>query len=174
MLMKPITSRTVVFCFVILCLSAGTLVAQMVPDSSIAPWGPFQLIPHPSVANPVLTKAHVTDVTATFVADPFLFHEGDMWYIFFEVLDASTNKGKIGLATSTDGLSWAYDRIVLSESFHLSYPFIFKYNSNYYMVPESGAARQIRQRQRDGGALLRIRQAAAGDAGPPQDGDPGG
>jgi hypothetical protein len=117
--------------------------AQLLPDSSVAPWGPFNLSPHPSVVNPILTASHVTDVSASFVADPFLFFENGMWYMFFEVLTGS-GLGQIGMATSTDGLSWTYDRIVLSESFHLSYPFVFKYNGTYYMIPETNGVQQAR------------------------------
>jgi hypothetical protein len=40
--------------------------------------------------------------------------------MFFEVMDAVIKKGRIGLAVSDDGKSWAYDSIVLAEPFHLS------------------------------------------------------
>ena len=34
-----------------------------------------------SIKNPVLTREHVTDVRALFVADPFMIQVGDMWHM---------------------------------------------------------------------------------------------
>lgn len=96
------------------------------------------------VKNPVLTRDDVSDVLATFVADPFMLHARDMWFMFFEVMNWRANKGEIGLATSADGLTWRYERIVLAEAFHLSYPYIFEWMNEYYMIPESYQAGGIR------------------------------
>ena len=85
---------------------------------------------------PVLTRDQVTDVPAAFVADPFMWCHQGRWYMFFEVLNRVGWKGEIGLATSEDGLSWSYERIVLAESFHLSYPHVFEWAGDFYMVPE--------------------------------------
>ena len=111
---------------------------------ALPPGGPFNLSPHPSVTNPVLTASHVTDVSARYVADPFLFYENGTWYLFFEVVKQSNSRGEIGLAISPDGLSWTYDRIVLREGFHLSYPLVFKYGNDYYMMPETSAVQEAR------------------------------
>ena len=59
------------------------------------------------------------------------------WHMFFEVMNAETQKGQIGLATSEDGFAWRYERIVLGEPFHLSYPYVFSVNGEYYMIPET-------------------------------------
>jgi len=93
---------------------------------------PFNLQPAP----PVLTKAEVTDIPAAFVADPFMLHRDQTWYMFFEVMHSETKLGEIGLATSNDALTWTYDRIVLKEPFHLSYPYVFEWQNEYYMIPE--------------------------------------
>ncbi|MBI4687069.1 MAG: discoidin domain-containing protein [Nitrospirae bacterium] len=112
-------------------------------------WGsvtvpPINLQPAASITNPVLTASDVTDVYAQFVADPFLFNENNQWYMFFEVLNTTTNQGDIGVATSADGYHWQYRQIVLNESFHLSYPLVFKYNGKYYMIPETNVVNSIR------------------------------
>lgn len=104
---------------------------------------PFDLVSIGKL-NPVLTAKDVTDVRARFVADPFMIAEGSMWYMFFEVLNADTKQGVIGLAVSSDGLKWKYERIVIEESFHLSYPYVFKWKDVYYMVPESRRAHSVR------------------------------
>jgi len=91
-------------------------------------------------ASPVLTKHSVTDVPAAFVADPFMLRHDGAWHMFFEVMNAETNRGEIGLATSNDALSWTYRQLVLCEPFHLSYPFVFEFQNAYFMVPETLAA----------------------------------
>jgi hypothetical protein len=105
---------------------------------------PFDLVARTGASNPVLTARDVRDVTAAFVADPFMVREGSTWYMFFEVLDARTYEGKIGLAVSQDGLRWAYERVVLSEPYHLSYPYVFKWQNQYYMVPDCRGVDSIR------------------------------
>ena len=106
---------------------------------------PLELGDAAGVANPVLTAADVRDVSAEFVADPFLFRRDSRWYMFFEVaVGRRGTHGSIGLATSEDGRVWDYERIVLREAFHLSYPFVFETGGEIYMVPESSAAGAIR------------------------------
>jgi len=90
-----------------------------------------------AIHNPVLTAQDVSDVEAVFVADPFMIREGDSWYMFFEVFHKDSSQGDIGLATSTDGRRWTYRQIVLDESFHLSYPYVFNWNGDFYIIPET-------------------------------------
>ncbi|MGQ9895388.1 MAG: glucosamine inositolphosphorylceramide transferase family protein, partial [Roseiflexus sp.] len=105
---------------------------------------PLNLAPMPGVRNPVLTAAHVRDVPALFVADPFLVRTEDRWLLFFEVLHATLRRGQIGLATSRNGRDWEYCQIVLREPFHLSYPLVFAWNGDFYMTPETAECRQVR------------------------------
>lgn len=105
---------------------------------------PFSIAPPPGQETPVLTAAQVTDIPAEFLADPFLVREGGAYYLFFEVMNNRTHQGDIGLAASPDGWRWHYQRIVLDEPFHLSYPCVFKYEGQYYMVPESLEANSVR------------------------------
>jgi hypothetical protein len=53
-------------------------------------------------------------------------------------------RGEVGLATSRDGRQWTYQGIVLSEPFHLSYPQVFEWQGEVYMVPESYQAEAVR------------------------------
>ncbi len=92
--------------------------------------------------NPVLTAADIKDMPARFVADPFLIQEQGKFYLFFEVL--GVDRGVVGLATGTDGRHWRYEHIVLEEPFHLSYPNVFKWKDDYYLVPESVAVNSVR------------------------------
>lgn len=100
--------------------------------------------PPEGLTNPVMTARRVTDAPARFVADPFMLRDGSTWYMFFEVYRADSRQGDIGLATSPDGLEWTYRRIVLHEPFHLSYPYVFAWQSEYYMIPETHNRREVR------------------------------
>ncbi len=104
----------------------------------------WDLAPASGAANPVLTAAAVTDVPAAFVADPFMIRNECGWWMFFEILNRRTRRGEIGLAASPDGLSWEYQRVVLKEPFHLSYPFVFAWEGYHYMIPETAATRTVR------------------------------
>jgi hypothetical protein len=97
----------------------------------------------PTYRNPVLSYRDVSDVDASFVADPFMIREQGTWYMFFEVKNRTTGQGEIGLAESEDGLRWRYRQIVLREPFHLSYPDVFKWEGEYYMIPETLALNGI-------------------------------
>jgi hypothetical protein len=105
---------------------------------------PLRLRPAEGVVNPVLTCDDITDVKARFVADPFMLCVDGTWHMFFEVMPATGRVGAIGHATSPDGLTWSYNRIVLGETFHLSYPCVFEANGEYYLIPESHQAGAIR------------------------------
>jgi hypothetical protein len=97
---------------------------------------PFELRPWEDVTNPVLTAENVTDVPAGFVADPFMVAVEGVWHMFFEVTNRLSGNGEIALATSPDGKRWRYERVVLREPFHLSYPYVFAWDNGYYMAPE--------------------------------------
>ncbi|KAK3011882.1 hypothetical protein RJ639_012908 [Escallonia herrerae] len=99
------------------------------------------------VANPVLTCASASDAgfPSNFVADPFLYAQGDILYLFFETKNSMTMQGDIGVARSTDkGASWQQLGIALDEDWHLSYPYVFDYNGNIFMMPESSAKGELR------------------------------
>ena len=93
---------------------------------------------------PTLRARDITDTAARMVADPFAVQENGQWYLFFEIDSVTTRQGEIGLATSSDTTNWVYRQIVLDEPFHLSYPYVFKWNGIYYMIPESHKAGAIR------------------------------
>jgi len=105
---------------------------------------PFDFMPAENVDNPVLTRASVSDVQAAFVADPFMIKANNAWYMFFEVLNQEHRKGEIALATSKDGMEWTYQQIVLVEPFHLSYPYVFEWLNDYYMIPETHQLGSVR------------------------------
>ena len=105
---------------------------------------PLNLSCPSEITMPVLSCEDVADIPAKFVADPFMVYENDVWYMFFEVLNRNLNRGEIGLASSTDATSWKYQQIVLREPFHLAYPYVFKWNNEYFMIPDSSKNYSVR------------------------------
>lgn len=105
---------------------------------------PLSLAATASPGNPVLTARDVVDRDAAFVADPFMIKVGGTWFMFFEVMPRTSPKGVIGLASSRDGSTWTYERIVLEEPFHLSYPHVFTWQDEVFMVPETHEAETVR------------------------------
>jgi hypothetical protein len=94
--------------------------------------------------NPLFRAEDVKDVNAKFVADPFLIRENNIWNLFFEVYDNDTKQGDLAVATSTNTWTWKYQNVIIDEPFHLSYPYVFKADDGYYLIPESFEANSIR------------------------------
>ena len=106
---------------------------------------PFKLFPKKEIKNPILTGRNVNDVDARFVADPFMIIEEDYYHMFFEVgLRNKSPIGDIGYAKSNDGQDWEYVGIILDEKFHLSYPNVFKWGGEFFMVPETGGEYEVK------------------------------
>lgn len=106
---------------------------------------PFKLSEPRNVRNPVLVPADVTDFNVNIVAHPFMIIEGSRYYLFFTAKnDQAGEVSGIGLAESNDGFHWKYSRIVLKEPFVLSYPYVFKYHNDFYMIPEAHAEKFVR------------------------------
>ncbi len=97
---------------------------------------PFELHTPDGFLNPVMSAEDVTDIKARFVADPFMVRGKDGCYLFFEVLNEQRDLGEIGYAFSRNGRQWEYRKIVLRERFHLSYPYVFFWDEQFYMIPE--------------------------------------
>lgn len=78
-----------------------------------------------------------------FLADPFVIKKNGDHFCFVEDFDYRTNKGSISAYKIT---SSSYDSIgvVLEEDFHLSFPFIFEYENELFMCPETHNKGEIR------------------------------
>jgi hypothetical protein len=78
-----------------------------------------------------------------FWADPFPVYREGKYYIFFEELLFKTGKGHISVTELQKDGSWSTPTIILDQAQHLSYPFIFKWQGSYYLIPETHARRTI-------------------------------
>lgn len=96
---------------------------------------PFHLKPAAGIANPVLTGKNCGD--ALYVADPFILEKDGGYFMFFEAMSRENHEGDIAYATSPDLKNWQYEKIILDEDFHLSFPNVFAWQGEYYLVPES-------------------------------------
>lgn len=85
----------------------------------------------------------ITNPKSRFFADPFVVNFSDKTVVFVEDYYYNTKKGVITAIEITDN---AYKVLgtVVEEDFHLSYPFVFKYENQLYMIPESYHANAVR------------------------------
>lgn len=70
-------------------------------------------------------------------ADPFVVTEAGKNFVFFEEYHWRQGKGRICAGALTQNGWEAAPVVVMEADAHLSYPFIFKWRNEYYMVPES-------------------------------------
>jgi hypothetical protein len=77
-----------------------------------------------------------------FYADPFLLSHEGREFLFFEDYPYRTGKGVISCVELADGKP-SSPRVVLERPYHLSYPFLFCWGDDVFMLPETGANRTV-------------------------------
>jgi hypothetical protein len=96
--------------------------------------------------NPEVDQAQYTVLLApkgVYWADPFPFEQASKKVVFVEEFVHRLNKGRI-CALEIDNQGRIVNRsIVLELATHLSYPFVFEYKNELFMLPESGASGAI-------------------------------
>ena len=78
-----------------------------------------------------------------YFADPFVIKKNGEHYCFVEDFNHVKNKGSISaFKISSNG----YEELgeVLKEDFHISFPFLFEYQNQIFMCPETSAINEIR------------------------------
>ena len=75
-------------------------------------------------------------------ADPMLVDTDDKTYLFYEAVLG--NKGHIEVAEVLDDCTLGDPVVILQDDCHYSYPFVFRYNDEWYMIPESSAVTEVR------------------------------
>ena len=76
-----------------------------------------------------------------YIADPFFLRVEDTVYLFVEL--KGEDNANIALLTSENGKEFEYRGVVLDEDFHLSYPQVFIYKNEYYMLPETKGSNNV-------------------------------
>lgn len=77
-----------------------------------------------------------------FWADPFAIHRGDKDYIFVEELRFKSGKGDIAVLEHRNG-KLLDAKTIISEPYHMSYPYVFEHEGDLFMVPETRQNRTI-------------------------------
>lgn len=76
-------------------------------------------------------------------ADPFPIEVGNLYYVFHEELLRSTGRGTIVLTILDDQGPVAPPVPVLDQDCHLAYPFVFRWDGDLFMVPETASRHQV-------------------------------
>ena len=90
-----------------------------------------------------LNQYHIIESKSGYLADPFLYKKNNINYLFVEEFDFKKKKGLIS-CFKIDSNRYYYIGKVLEENFHLSFPYIFSYDGEIYMCPETSAKKEIR------------------------------
>jgi len=80
--------------------------------------------------------------TNEFWADPFIMEHNNDKYIFFENFSYTTNVGKISCG-KIQGDELIDIKDALDLDYHLSFPFVFKFDGDIFMIPETSARKRL-------------------------------
>ena len=72
-----------------------------------------------------------------FWADPFVVAKNDNYYIFVEEFIYKTNKAHISVLKLDNNGNLLSSEKIIERPYHMSYPFIFRIDTTYYMIPET-------------------------------------
>jgi len=78
-----------------------------------------------------------------YLADPFIVKKNENHYCFVEDYNIKNQKGCISVYEINNNICKEIG-VALKENFHLSYPFLFNYENELYMCPETHEAQDIR------------------------------
>lgn len=76
-------------------------------------------------------------------ADPFFYSDSKCLYLFYEQMIRGS-KGVLFMVSTFDLQHWSKPKEVLTEKFHLSFPFVFEEYGKHFMIPETGNDNSIR------------------------------
>lgn len=72
-----------------------------------------------------------------FWADPFLVCDGDRRWLFVEEFPIRSERAHLAVMELRDDDSLGPSTPILARPYHLSYPFVFQWQGDWYMVPET-------------------------------------
>jgi len=79
-----------------------------------------------------------------FFADPFIITKNDRTICFVEDYDYRKKKGHISAIEILDKKNYDVLGAIIEEDFHMSFPYIFEYQKELYMIPETLEAKSVR------------------------------
>jgi len=92
---------------------------------------------------PIVIWYNVKLKSGTFLADPFGVEINRKKYIFCEYFDYRKINGKIVSIELKDNGQYGDIINILDMPYHVSYPYSFKDNGNYYFLPETSQANEL-------------------------------
>lgn len=75
-------------------------------------------------------------------ADPLLYNYKGKECIFMEAFEREAGLGRIAFSEKTVN-GWTTPKVIIKEGFHLSYPMIFQYKQELYMIPETSSTDKV-------------------------------
>lgn len=78
-----------------------------------------------------------------FEADPFVVREGERWWMFYEEFPWATRRGRIAVREMGPGGPVGEAKVILEPPTHLSYPFVFRHEDQWYLMPESNESKRL-------------------------------
>lgn len=69
--------------------------------------------------------------------DPILYEDNNKTWLFVEAFNLEKNRGEIGVFDIVNGNAVNF-RVIIKESFHMSFPLVFDIDGKKYMIPETG------------------------------------
>jgi hypothetical protein len=78
-----------------------------------------------------------------FWADPHVIEDGGCHHVFFEDASCGSGIGHIALLSDNGNGDFTPPKAVLRKPYHLSYPFVFQWREDWYLLPESAANRTV-------------------------------
>jgi hypothetical protein len=78
-----------------------------------------------------------------FLADPFLIQHEGVRYVFFEEFVYQSSKAHISVCILDEDNNPSMPIKILESDHHLSFPFVFRHEGRFYMIPERSAGNSI-------------------------------
>lgn len=79
----------------------------------------------------------------TLWADPFPFEHGGRQFLFFEEARRDAVRAHLSVMERLADGRWSTPRRVLERPYHLSYPFVFRWQGQIYLLPETSENRTV-------------------------------
>jgi hypothetical protein len=76
-------------------------------------------------------------------ADPILVSRNGKEYLLMESFDMRTQLGSIACAEFDASGKLSAPRVIIQEAYHMSFPMVFTWNDNLYMIPETCENRSL-------------------------------
>ena len=78
-----------------------------------------------------------------YYADPFIIKKNQEYFVFIEEVIYQQEKGHISYFKIDKNGNYNLPEKILENKYHMSYPFIFEFEDNYYMIPETSENKSI-------------------------------